>query len=251
MSDLNSPASIPGFSYDPHSGQYSGMIQIVRQDFDGAYPLPANTVLFAPKTTPGPQQALRINAEKTAWDVVADFRNQPLFAKTSGQPVANHLALGQAIPDELTLIAPPDSSGQWAFNNAAQYWQCLPESESELTESKPFSASSETESDEDDQDDDDEVGRHITNLAFDLRFSMQERVAMELAALDNPSDPLEKRTQAAVLRVILERSRKAEYTDLDDPATRSGVEQMETLGLLAKGRAAEILDADIQPQERF
>jgi len=80
---------------------------------------------------------------------------------------------------------------------------------------------------------------------------MQERVAMELAALDNPGDPIEKRTQAATLRVILERSRKAEYTDLDDPTTRSGVEHMEALGLLAQGRAAEILDAEIQMQERF
>jgi len=36
-----------------------------------------------------------------------------------------------------------------------------------------------------------------------------------------------------MLRVVLERSHKAEYTDLDDPTTRSGVEQMEALGLLA------------------
>jgi len=248
MSSLNGPASIPGFSFDPLSGQYSGMVEIVRQDFDGSYPLPANTVLFAPMTTPGPQQALRINAEKSAWELVADFRNQRLFAKTSGQPVANHLALGEAVPDDLTLIAPPDSSGQWTFNADAHYWQRLPQPEPDIPEAKNLS-----DLDKNEADDDEEMlgARHITNLAFDLRFSMQERVAMELAALDNPSDPIEKRTQAATLRVVLERSRKAEYTDLDDPTTRSGVEHMEALRLLAQGRAAEILDAEIQMQERF
>jgi len=66
MSELNGPASIPGFAFDPINGQYSGMIEILRQDFDGSYPLPANTVLFAPMSTPGANQALRINAEKSA-----------------------------------------------------------------------------------------------------------------------------------------------------------------------------------------
>jgi len=249
MSDLNGPASIPGFTYDPHSGQYSGLIQIVRQDFDDTYPLPAHTVLFAPMATPGAQQALRINAEKTAWELVADFRNQRLFAKTTGQPVANHLALGQMIPDAFTSIAPPDSSGQWTFNADAQYWQRLPEAD--IPETNAFSDVNETESDDDHADDENEVDRHITNLAFDLRFTMEERVKMELAALDNPSASLEQRTQSAVLRVILERSRKAEYTDLDDPTTRAGVEQMEALGLLAQGRATEILDTAIASQERF
>jgi len=74
---------------------------------------------------------------------------------------------------------------------------------------------------------------------------------MEMAALDNPTASMEQRTQAATLRVVLERSHKAEYTDLDDPTTRAGVQQMEALGLLATGRAAEILDSPIQPQERF
>jgi len=100
MSELNGPASIPGFSYDPISGQYGGLIQIVRQDFDGRYPLPANTVLFAPMSTPGEHQALRINAEKTAWEIVADFRNERLFSKINGEPVGNHLALGQPIPEQ-------------------------------------------------------------------------------------------------------------------------------------------------------
>jgi len=90
----------------------------------------------------------------------------------------------------------------------------------------------------------------ITNLAFDLRFTMQERIAIELASIDDPAAPMEQRTQAAALRVSQERSRKAQFTDLADQVTRAGVEQMEALGLLAQGRAAEILDAPIHPGER-
>jgi len=161
--------------------------------------------------------------------------------------VANHLALGQPIPDDFTGIAPPDHSGQWAFDADVQYWQRLPEPDIP----SPTFETAELSDDEDDEDNEKTAPRHITNLAFDLRFTMVERVAMEMAALDNPTASMEQRTQAAYLRVVLERSHKAEYTDLGDLTTRAGVEHMESLGLLAPGRAAEILDAEIQPQERF
>jgi len=52
------------------------------------------------------------------------------------------------------------------------------------------------------------------------------------------------------VRVSKERSNKARFTDLDDATTRAGVEQMETLGLIAEGRAAEILDAPVLDGER-
>jgi len=90
----------------------------------------------------------------------------------------------------------------------------------------------------------------ISNLAFDLRFTQAERVAIELASLDDPAAPLPQRTAAATLRVNLGRAAKAQFTDLSDPVTRDGVEQMEALGLLAQGRAAEILDTPVQPGER-
>lgn len=46
----------------------------------------------------------------------------------------------------------------------------------------------------------------------------------------------------------------ASYTStrpgLQRPDTRSGVEMLESAGLLTEGRASEILDAPIQPEER-
>jgi len=93
------------------------------------------------------------------------------------------------------------------------------------------------------------VRRIITNLAFDLRFTLEERVAIELASIDDPTADMETRAQKAALRVSQERSKKAMFTDLDDPVTRGGVDYMEQVGLLATGRAVEILDGEIQPGE--
>jgi len=92
--------------------------------------------------------------------------------------------------------------------------------------------------------------RIITNLAFDLRFTLDERVAIELAGLDDPAAAPQQRAQAAALRVSQERAKKASFTDLDNPVTRASVEQMESLGLIGQGRAAEILDAPVQDEER-
>jgi len=77
--------------------------------------------------------------------------------------------------------------------------------------------------------------RRVTALAFDLRFTMDEHIAIDLASLDNPAAPMEQRVQAAALRVSKERAKKATFIDLDDPVTRDGVQFMEQAGLLAQG----------------
>jgi len=92
--------------------------------------------------------------------------------------------------------------------------------------------------------------RIVTTLAFDLRFTMEEQIAIDLASIDTPAAPMEQRTQAAVLRIAKERARKATFIDLDDPITRDGVQFMEQAGLLAQGRALDILDAPIAEGER-
>jgi len=92
--------------------------------------------------------------------------------------------------------------------------------------------------------------RIITNYAFEMRFTLDERVAIDLAGLDDPTAALEQRAMAAALRVSQERAKKAQFTDLDNPVVRASVEQMETIGLLAEGRAAEILDAPVLDEER-
>lgn len=93
--------------------------------------------------------------------------------------------------------------------------------------------------------------RHITVLAFLNRFTQAERIATDLASIDNPSATLPQRQQAAALRDDLARTKAAIYIDLDRADTRAGVQLLETAGLIAAGRAAVILDSPIAPQERY
>ena len=90
----------------------------------------------------------------------------------------------------------------------------------------------------------------VTQLAFRNRFTLAEKAALEFAALDNPSGSQPERMQAATLRAYLADAAAATFVDLARPDTRAGVMQLEALGLLAEGRALEILDAPIQPEER-
>lgn len=90
----------------------------------------------------------------------------------------------------------------------------------------------------------------ITRLAFRNRFLPAEKVTLELATLDNPSAPLLARQQAAALRAYLADVAAATFVDLSRADTRAGVEYLETVTLIAAGRAAVILDGPIQPEER-
>lgn len=91
--------------------------------------------------------------------------------------------------------------------------------------------------------------RHITRLAFRNRFTMAEKAALEIAALDNPSASMVQRGQAAGLRATMKDQEAAQYIDLSRAETRAGVQALEAAGLLGAGRALVILDAAIQPQE--
>lgn len=91
----------------------------------------------------------------------------------------------------------------------------------------------------------------ITRLAFRNRFTMAEKAAMEIASLDNPAAPMAQRQQSAVLRAYMADVAASTFVDLQRPDTRAGVQQLETLGLLAAGRAAVILDAAPAAHEVF
>lgn len=90
----------------------------------------------------------------------------------------------------------------------------------------------------------------VTRLAFRNRFHQPEKVMLEMAALDDPTAPMPARQQAAALRAYLADVAAATYIDLARPDTRAGVQFLETAGLLQAGRALEILDAPILPEER-
>lgn len=92
--------------------------------------------------------------------------------------------------------------------------------------------------------------RYITKLAFRNRFTEPEKVAIEMAALDDPALPLEQRVQRATLRAYMKDLEAATYVDLDREDTRNGVLALEQMGVLGEGRATNILDDDVEPHER-
>jgi hypothetical protein len=93
------------------------------------------------------------------------------------------------------------------------------------------------------------VARHITVLAFRNRFTQAEKVAIELAAADNPAAPMADRQKSAAIRASQADAAAATYIDLDREDTRAGVTALEAGGILGAGRALEILDAPVQPHE--
>ncbi len=91
--------------------------------------------------------------------------------------------------------------------------------------------------------------RRITKLAFRNRFTKAEKAGIEFAALDDPTAPIAQRQQAAALRADLKDQEQATFINLDDEDTRTGVLTLEAVGLIAAGRALEILDAPVQDKE--
>lgn len=91
--------------------------------------------------------------------------------------------------------------------------------------------------------------RRITQLAFWNRFTLPERIAIDMASIDNPAAALAIRQQSSALRDLRQQVNSANFIDVERADTRAGVQQLESIGLLAAGRAMAILDAPIQPHE--
>jgi hypothetical protein len=89
----------------------------------------------------------------------------------------------------------------------------------------------------------------ITKLAFRNRFTQSEKVAIEIAALDDPAAPMQQRAMSAALRASQMDVQAAQFIDLTRADTRAGVQQLEAVGILAAGRAAVILDTPPSEQE--
>lgn len=94
-----------GHSFDEATGQYLMPVRVYPES-DGSCPLPHNAVNFPPAEPIGPQQTWRINDARSAWEVVDDFRGVMLYAKATGLPVPNVMALGNALSDDLTTSRP-------------------------------------------------------------------------------------------------------------------------------------------------
>ena len=82
----------------------------------------------------------------------------------------------------------------------------------------------------------------ITVLAFRNRFTQTENVAIEIAALDDPSAPMTQRQVSAAVRSMLKDVSVATFIDLSRADLRAGVQMMEQYGILAQGRSSIIVD---------
>lgn len=91
----------------------------------------------------------------------------------------------------------------------------------------------------------------ITKLAFRNRFTSAEKVAIEIAALDDPSAPMLQRQQSAAVRAYLADVSAATFIDLGRTDVQEGVQALETGGLIGAGRADEVLSAEIANVERY
>jgi hypothetical protein len=76
--------------------------------------------------------------------------------------------------------------------------------------------------------------RSFSPWGFRRRFTFDERVAIDSAALTNP-----------IVRTILEDMRSAGSVELDDPDLRQGLGGLVALGLLAQERMAVLLTPDV------
>ena len=93
--------------------------------------------------------------------------------------------------------------------------------------------------------------RIFTPLGFRRLFTIDERAAIEWAAVDRADQTLRQRQGAAALRASLKDQESAEYIDLGDLDTVAGINKLALFGLLTPERAAEILaaqPADFSPQ---
>lgn len=93
------------------------------------------------------------------------------------------------------------------------------------------------------------ASRKITKLAFRNRFTTTEKVALEMASLDNPAGTMQQRQLQAALRVYLKDLDNATFVDLERADTVAGVNQLATMGIITADRAAKILTDPIQPSE--
>jgi len=86
----------------------------------------------------------------------------------------------------------------------------------------------------------DEQDLKVTIQKFKLRLTQDERIAIREAAKENP-----------VVFDFQDLLDSGSHADLLDDVLIKGLSAMEPLGLMAQGRAQEILSAPIQDNERY
>jgi hypothetical protein len=83
--------------------------------------------------------------------------------------------------------------------------------------------------------------RKLTPFQWRRLFTRAEKIAIEMASIDDSSATLQQRQLSAALRSYLKDQESAQFIDLDDPFVLSGLENLEMMGLIPAARVAEIL----------
>lgn len=94
-------------------------------------------------------------------------------------------------------------------------------------------------------------GTVMTKHAFRNRFTVEEKTAVEFAAVDISDAPTEQRQLAAALRSYLRDLDLADSIDIGLPEVRAGLEFLETVQLLAAGTADRVCDAPLTADEVY
>lgn len=127
---LKTDHEIYGHSFDEQTGLYLLPVRIY-PEADGGCPMPINTVDFAPRQHCGYYEAWRINAERTAWETVPEYRGVALWDKATGVAVPNQLALGDLPPPSVTVKPPlaiaPGEPATNRWNESRNAWELVPD----------------------------------------------------------------------------------------------------------------------------
>ena len=83
----------------------------------------------------------------------------------------------------------------------------------------------------------------ITRLAFLSRLTDAEAITFDLASVGAT-------VPAATLRRFMQKINAATYINLDDPLVLGALQQLEAFGILAQGRASQIVNAPVLYHER-
>jgi hypothetical protein len=86
--------------------------------------------------------------------------------------------------------------------------------------------------------------KKITKLAFLARFTDQEAIMVDLASQGLT-------VEAASMRRYLNKVNAATFIDLESADISSGIQALETVGLLDASRAQEILNNPVHESERY
>ncbi|MCC4622397.1 phage tail protein [Xanthomonas cassavae CFBP 4642] len=125
------PRTSTAYAFDPTTGEFTGPVVVYLSELEGRYPLPPNTVSTTPAPPAGPYQRHRLSPAKGTWEVVPDYRGVVLYSTDNAMPVANTLALGDALPAGCTTSQPitflPGDFRRNVWDDARASWRADPD----------------------------------------------------------------------------------------------------------------------------